>query len=85
MRRAVCPGSFDPVTNGHLDIVQRAAGLFDEVIVAVGVNMSKSRLFTAEERHRDAGAGDRRPRNVRVEGFTGLITTFCQERDAAPS
>ena len=50
MRRAVCPGSFDPVTNGHLDIVQRASGLFDEVIVAVGVNVSKSRLFTAEER-----------------------------------
>ena len=49
MRRAVCPGSFDPVTNGHLDIVQRASGLFDEVIVAVGVNVSKSRLFTAEE------------------------------------
>ena len=50
MRRAVCPGSFDPVTNGHLDIVRRAAGLFDEVVVAVGVNVSKSRLFTPEER-----------------------------------
>ena len=50
MRRAVCPGSFDPVTNGHLDIVGRAAALFDEVVVAVGVNASKNRLFTAEER-----------------------------------
>ena len=50
MRRAVCPGSFDPVTNGHLDIVSRAARLFDEVVVAVGVNMSKSRLFTPDER-----------------------------------
>ena len=57
MRRAVCPGSFDPVTNGHLDIVGRAAALFDEVVVAVGVNVSKNRLFTAEERHRDARAG----------------------------
>ena len=50
MRRAVCPGSFDPVTNGHLDIVERAASLFDEVVVAVGVNQSKHRLFTADER-----------------------------------
>ena len=50
MRRAVCPGSFDPVTNGHIDIVGRAAALFDEVVVAVGVNKSKNRLFTAEER-----------------------------------
>ena len=50
MRRAVCPGSFDPVTNGHLDIVERAASLFDEVVVAVGVNQSKNRLFSADER-----------------------------------
>ena len=50
MRRAACPGSFDPVTNGHLDIIERAAALFDEVVVAVGVNKSKRRLFTPEER-----------------------------------
>ena len=50
MRRAVCPGSFDPVTNGHLDIVGARRALFDEVVVAVGVNKSKNRLFTAEER-----------------------------------
>ena len=46
MRRAVCPGSFDPVTNGHIDIVRRAASLFDEVVVAVGVNKSKNRMFS---------------------------------------
>ena len=50
MRRAVCPGSFDPVTNGHLDIVGRAAKLFDEVVVAIGVNASKNRLFSPDER-----------------------------------
>ena len=50
MRRAVCPGSFDPVTNGHLDIVRRASTLFDEVVVAVGVNKSKNRLFSPQER-----------------------------------
>ena len=81
MRRAVCPGSFDPVTNGHLDIVERAASLFDEVVVAVGVNQSKHRLFTADERlamlRRAVGGLP----NVSVEGFTGLLTTFCAERD----
>ena len=50
MRRAVCPASFDPVTNGHLDVIARTARLFDEVVVAVGVNVSKSRLFDPEER-----------------------------------
>ena len=79
MRRAVCPGSFDPVTNGHIDIVQRASTLFDEVVVAVGVNKSKNRLFTPEERiamlqEACSGFG-----NVRVDGFTGLLTTFCQD------
>ena len=79
MRRAVCPGSFDPVTNGHLDIVRRAAGLFDEVVVAVGVNVSKSRLFTAEERLAMLEQGVAGLDNVRVGGFTGLITTYCRE------
>ena len=81
MRRAVCPGSFDPVTNGHIDIISRASGLFDEVVVAVGVNKSKNRLFDADERIamlRQACAGYD---NVSVDGFTGLLTTFCQERD----
>ena len=50
MRRAVCPGSFDPVTNGHLDIIRRAAGLFDEVIVGVLVNEAKQGLFSVDER-----------------------------------
>lgn len=79
MRRAVCPGSFDPVTNGHIDIIARASGLFDEVVVAVGVNKSKNRLFTAEERVemlREACAGYA---NVRVDTFQGLLTDFCQE------
>jgi pantetheine-phosphate adenylyltransferase len=77
----VCPGSFDPVTHGHLDIVERAASLFDEVIVAVGVNASKNRLFSAEERIamlEEACAGWD---NVRVDGFTGLLTDFCLAHD----
>jgi pantetheine-phosphate adenylyltransferase len=80
--RVVCPGSFDPVTHGHLDVISRAARLYDEVVVAVGVNVSKSRLFTAAERIemlQQACAGFI---NVRVEGFSGLLTDFCRQQDA---
>jgi pantetheine-phosphate adenylyltransferase len=80
-RRAVCPGSFDPVTNGHLDIVERAASLFDEVVVAVGVNQSKHRLFSADERLAMLTRAVGHLPNVSVERFTGLLTTFCTERD----
>ena len=81
MRRAVCPGSFDPVTNGHLDIVSRASLLFDEVVVAVGVNKSKNRLFSADERIEMLTEACRDFPNVKVDSFSGLLTTFCQERD----
>ena len=81
MRRAVCPGSFDPVTNGHLDIVRRASRLFDEVIVAVGTNVSKNRLFGADERIAMMRRACADLSNVSVEGFAGLVTTFCAERD----
>ena len=81
MRRAVCPGSFDPVTNGHLDIVGRAAALFDEVVVAVGVHKSKSssRMFTPEERMDMLRQACAPWPNVSVQGFTGLLTDFCTE------
>ena len=83
MRRAVCPGTFDPVTNGHLDIVHRASALFDEVVVAVGTNVSKSRLFTPDERIEMMRRACAELANVSVEGFTGLVTTFCAEHDVA--
>ncbi|MFT4011139.1 MAG: pantetheine-phosphate adenylyltransferase [Nocardioidaceae bacterium] len=81
MRRAACPGSFDPVTNGHLDIVARASTLFDEVVVAVGVNQSKNRLFTAEERMEMLREVCAPFPNVTIDGFSGLLTDFCKERD----
>ena len=81
MRRAVCPGSFDPVTNGHLDIVRRASTLFDEVVVAVGVNASKNRLFSPEERIAMLTEACREFDNVQVHSFSGLLTRFCEERD----
>ena len=83
VRRAVCPGSFDPVTNGHIDIISRASLLFDEVVVAVGINKAKSRarLFSAEERIAMLEKVCAEFPNVTVAGFEGLLTTFCQERD----
>jgi pantetheine-phosphate adenylyltransferase len=78
VRRAACPGSFDPVTNGHIDIISRAAVLFDEVVVAVGVNKSKNRLFTPEERIDMLTEAVRPYPNVMVDMFDGLLTDFCQ-------
>jgi pantetheine-phosphate adenylyltransferase len=81
VRRAVCPGSFDPVTNGHLDVIGRTASLFDEVIVGVGVNKSKNRLFSPDERISMLEQATQQWSNVTVAGFTGLLTTFCQEHE----
>jgi len=80
VRRAVCPGSFDPVTNGHLDVLARASRLYDEVTVAVLVNPGKSGLFEVPERIEmlrevTAGLG-----NVRVDSFEGLLVDYCRER-----
>ena len=82
MHRAVCPGSFDPVTNGHIDIVSRASQLFDEVVVAIGTNKAKAsaRLFTADERMEMLEKACSEFPNVTVAGFDGLLTTFCEER-----
>ena len=82
MRRVVCPGSFDPVTNGHIDIISRASTLFDEVVVAVGVNKSKKRLFTADERISMLAEACKGYDNVRIDAFEGLLTDFCQDRGA---
>ena len=81
MRRAVCTGSFDPVTNGHIDIVSRASGLFDEVTVAVLVNKSKQSLFTVEERMDMLAEVCAEFGNVKIDSFHGLLVDFCQERD----
>ena len=77
MQRVVCPGSFDPVTNGHLDIISRAAGLYDEVIVAVLINVTKKGLFTVDERVEMLGQITARYGNVRIERFHGLLVDFC--------
>ncbi len=83
MRRAVCPGSFDPVTNGHVDIVGRASRLFDEVIIGVLINQHKTGLFTIEERIEMLRAVTAPYGNVRVESFRGLLVDFCRAQEAA--
>ena len=83
MRRAVCPGSFDPVTNGHLDIIGRASRLFDEVIVGVLINQHKTGLFTVEERIEMLREVTASYGNVRVESFRGLLVDFCRAQEAA--
>jgi pantetheine-phosphate adenylyltransferase len=82
-RRVVCPGSFDPVTNGHLDIIGRAARLYDEVIVAVLRNPAKSATFTADERVDMLREVTKEPDNVRVARFDGLIVDFCKANDVS--
>jgi pantetheine-phosphate adenylyltransferase len=82
MSKAVFPGTFDPPTNGHLDVITRAAAAFDEVIVAAGVNQTKQRLFSVEERvemltELAAGFG-----NVRVGTFDGLLVDYCRAEGA---
>ena len=81
MRRVVCPGSFDPVTNGHLDIISRAAQLYDEVVVAVAQNPSKTTLFTTAERVELIREATKRYDNVRVDQFEGLTVDFCRDND----
>jgi pantetheine-phosphate adenylyltransferase len=81
VRRVVCPGSFDPVTNGHLDIISRAAQLYDEVVVAVMLNPNKTALFTAAERVELIAEATKKLDNVRVDRFEGLIVDFCRDND----
>lgn len=80
MHRAVCPGSFDPVTNGHLDVFARAADLADEVVVAVLVNQKKSGLFPVQERIDLLREVLAPYPNVVVDSFGGLLVDYCRDR-----
>lgn len=79
MRIAVCPGSFDPVTKGHLDIITRASKLFDEVIVLVSVNPVKRCIFSVEERVSLIEACTENLENVRVDMFSGLLADYLKK------
>jgi pantetheine-phosphate adenylyltransferase len=80
MRTVIYPGSFDPVTNGHLDVIQRAAKLFDRVIVAVARNESKSPLFSLRERRKLVVASVAHLENVEADTFTGLLVNYVEKR-----
>jgi pantetheine-phosphate adenylyltransferase len=81
-QRAVCPGSFDPVTYGHLDVIGRTARLAEEVIVAVGMNMAKNGLFRPEERVAMLREACQGWTNVSVVTFDGLLVDFCRAQNA---
>jgi pantetheine-phosphate adenylyltransferase len=82
MRRAIYPGSFDPVTNGHLDVIERARKLFDEVIVSVAHNEEKQPLFTLEERLDLLREALGKIDNVRIAHFEGLLVDFAKKEEA---
>jgi pantetheine-phosphate adenylyltransferase len=85
MKIAIYPGTFDPITNGHLDIIERAAQLFDRVIVTVAVNSSKTPMFTGDERVEliQAILKQKRFKNVTVERFNGLLVSFAKKKNAS--
>ena len=82
MKTAICPGSFDPVTLGHMDIINRARKLFDHTIVAVLVNPEKHTAFTVEERINMLKRCTRDMKDVEIVGFDGLIADYARIRDA---
>ena len=81
MKRAIFPGSFDPITLGHYDIIERGVKLFDEVIVAIGVNASKKYMFSIEERMDFIKEAFKHELKIKVVNYKGLTVDFCQKND----
>ena len=79
MRKAIFPGSFDPITLGHVDIINRALPLFDEIVIAIGVNADKKYMFSLEERIQFIKENYKNEVKVTVETYSGLTTDFCQK------
>jgi pantetheine-phosphate adenylyltransferase len=79
MRRAIFPGSFDPITLGHVDIINRALPLFDEIIIAIGINSDKSYMFSLEDRIQFIKENYTNEPKVKVETYTGLTIDFCKK------
>ncbi|WP_431136322.1 pantetheine-phosphate adenylyltransferase [Psychroserpens mesophilus] len=82
MKRALFPGSFDPITLGHFDIIKRGVKLFDEVIVAIGINADKNYMFSLEERKHFIEEAFKSHKKVKVVTYKGLTIDFCKEIDA---
>lgn len=82
MRRAIFPGSFDPITLGHVDIINRALPLFDEIIVAIGINADKKYMFSLEKRIQFIKGYYKEISKIKVDTYTGLTIEYCQKMDA---
>lgn len=82
MRKAIFPGSFDPITNGHFDIIKRGVSLFDEVIVAIGVNAEKKYMFSLEDRKRFIEEAFKDEQKVKVITYSGLTIDLCKKEKA---
>tara|TARA_R110002050_G_scaffold46689_3_gene109702 strand:+ start:423 stop:875 length:453 start_codon:yes stop_codon:yes gene_type:complete len=82
MKRAVFPGTFDPITLGHVDIIKRALPLFDELIIAIGVNADKKTMFTLEERKAFIEKTFEGETKIKVKSYTGLTAKYCISEDA---
>ena len=82
MKKAIFPGSFDPITNGHYDIIKRSVSLFDEIIVAIGVNAEKKYMFSLEDRKRFIEDAFKDEPKVRVITYTGLTIDLCKKEKA---
>ena len=81
MKKCVYPGSFDPITNGHLDVIIRASKIFDEVVVLIGNNISKKALFTVEEKINMIKQVTKDYPNIKVDCFSGLIVDYCKNNN----
>mgnify|MGYP000038051697 FL=1 len=81
MKRAIFPGSFDPITLGHFDIIERGVTLFDELIIAIGINADKKYMFSLEERKRFIEASFENNTKIKVVTYKGLTVDFCQKND----
>lgn len=82
MKRAIFPGSFDPITLGHADIINRALDLFDEIVIAIGINNEKRYLFSLEQRMKFIAATFKGNQKVKIHTYEGLTINYCKEIDA---
>ena len=82
MKRAIFPGSFDPLTLGHYDIIQRGITLFDELVIAIGINAEKKYMFSLEERQQFIEEAFKNEPKIKVTTYQGLTVDFCKKIDA---